>query len=235
MPTSELPTLDRWARARLHRFLREAREAYEGYELHRVYRGAVDFCAVDLSARYFDMIKDRLYCSAPDDRGRRAAQTVIHEIVSALCRVLAPIASFTCEEAYAHLHGHRESVFLAGMPEASADAFDEGLEKELDALFGHRLHVQARLEEMRAKKDIGSSVEARVELPLAADALKRFDPAGLPELFIVSEVALGAPDYRVERAAGKRCARCWNWRPDVDAAELCGRCRRVVDSLQAQP
>ncbi len=230
VPQAELGPLDRWARARLHRFLAEAREAYEAYEFHRVYRGAVDFCAIDLSARYFDMIKDRLYCSGPGDRGRRAAQTVIHEIVDALCRILAPIASFTCEEAYGHLPGHAESVFAAGLPCPAEGAFDEALEREVDALLAHRLEVQGKLEELRAKKVIGSSVDARVAIPAAGGG--RFDAEGLEELFVTSEVELGAATL-AEHARGTRCARCWKWRADVDSQELCGRCRRAVKEYPA--
>ncbi len=241
---------DRYLRSRLHRFVREAGAAYDAYEIHRVYRGAVDFCAVELSSLYFDVIKDRLYCSARDSRERRAAQTVVHEIVETLCRLLAPILSFTCEEAYGHLPGRLESVFVAGIPSADERAFDPALEASFDALLGLRTDVRRELEGLRRDKAIGSSQEARVSLWLPEGALQTSAASAgateLAELFIVSEVSLqgGAPPanakagettgafIRVETASGARCARCWNHRPAVGegGVPLCARCRAALEA-----
>ncbi len=255
VPARELPVLDRYARSLLHRFVLRVREAYENYDFNQVHHEAAYLCSTDLSAFYFDVLKDRLYCSAPGDRERRAAQTVLHEIVDVLCRTLAPILSFTCEEAYGFLPGHASSVFLAGMPEADGAAMDQGLEDRMKVLLGLRARVKAALEEFRRKG--GSSLDAFVRLapqgPEAA-AIQAFQEEGgrLAELLIVSGVGIDSPIDRaaiapvtgpesaaptlcapveVVRAAGKRCARCWNWREEVDARELCGRCGRVVDAL----
>ncbi|MHB1846747.1 MAG: class I tRNA ligase family protein, partial [Deltaproteobacteria bacterium] len=243
-----LPRLDRYVRARLHRFVLRARAAYDAYELHQVYRGAVDFCSIELSALYFDVLKDRLYCSAKGDPSRRAAQTVLHEIVGTLCRLLAPILSFTCEEAYALLPGHAASVFVAGMPKADEGAFDPALEGSFASLLSLRTDVQQELEGLRREKTIGSSQEATVTLWPEADALRAAlteAPAELAELFIVSSVAVeGGPPpvgakrgeetkaaIAVERSAAPRCPRCWNHRPTAPGSPLCARCQAVIASL----
>src|SRR5690606_7223586 len=118
IPVEELLPLDRWARSQLSALVERTRAAYEDYEFHLVYSAVVDFCAGDLSAVYFDILKDRLYTSKADGHARRSAQTVLLEIAETLLRLLAPVMSFTSEEAWQHLPGEREeSVFFAGMPE----------------------------------------------------------------------------------------------------------------------
>ncbi len=168
--------------------MKKVREAYAWpYDFHVVTRAAVDLVAVELSARFFDVSKDRLYCGAPSGAyDRRSAQTAIHELADVLCRCLAPVLSFTAEEAYGYLPGHLESVFLAGMPAVDERAIDPGLEEAFARLLQIREDVQARLELLRRDKVIGSSQEARVELWGAA----RSDLIDLGELFIVSEVDL---------------------------------------------
>jgi isoleucyl-tRNA synthetase len=244
VPLESLPRLDRYVRARLHRWLEKARASYEAYEFHAVYRSAMELCSVELSALYFDVLKDRLYCSGARDLERRAAQTVLAEIVDVLCRTLAPILSFTCEEAYGHLPGHAESVFVAGLPRADGGAFDEPLERQMARLLTVRADVQGKLEQLRRDKVIGSSQEACVEL-WAEDhdlvAALRADHADLAALLIVSEVKLleqrpadveaspSGAQVRVRSASGNRCARCWTHAPDVGVEPpLCNRCRKVV-------
>ncbi|HUB08290.1 MAG TPA: isoleucine--tRNA ligase [Myxococcales bacterium] len=235
VPAGELPVLDRYFRSVLHGFLGRVREAYAKHNFNQVHHEAAYLCSTTLSALYFDILKDRLYCSGPKDVERRAAQTVLHEIVDLLCRALAPILSFTCEEAYAFLPGHRESVFVAGLPPVDAAALDEKLEAQMAGVLGVRAEVQKRLEDLRREKTIGSSLEARVSLA-AAEPLEAFQRLGgsLEELFIVSQVEL-APELRVERAAGRRCERCWKHLPEVpENPPLCRRCARVVQEFSSR-
>jgi len=249
----KLLPLDRYYRARLHRWLGSAREGYERYEYHSVVRGALDFCTVELSATYFDALKDRLYCSAPGDPERRSAQTVLHEIADVACRVLATILTFTCEEAYGYLPGHRESVFLAGIPAVDVGAFDEGFENgQMAPLLALRKQVLEKLEPLRREKKIGSSAEASLKVWVADEVLRRELGVGsgrlpgLTELLMVSQVdLLPAPPtdapisdgfaVTVDAARGVRCDRCWNYREDTApgpaGGQLCGRCRGVLARL----
>jgi isoleucyl-tRNA synthetase len=241
--SGQLAPFDRYLRSRLHGFLKKVREAYAAYDFHVVTRAAVDLVSVELSALFFDVSKDRLYCGAPDGLDRRSAQTAIHELADVLCRSLAPILSFTTEEAYGFLPGHLESVFLAGMPTVDERAIDPVLEEAFGRLLQVREDVQARLELLRKDKVIGSSQEARVEL-WDAQALAN-GPMDLGELFIVSGVDFmtGAPPadalagersglhLRVTTARGQRCDRCWNYRPSGEERHggfVCDRCLSVL-------
>jgi len=238
--TGQLAPLDRYLRSRAHQFLKKVREAYAAYDFHVVARAAVDLVSVELSALYFDVSKDRLYCGAPDGRDRRSAQTAIYELADLLCRSLAPILSFTAEEAYGFLPGHQLSVFLAGMPAVDERAIDPVLEEAFARMLQVREDVQAQLELLRRDKAIGSSQEARVEIWDAQAGVM-----DLGELFIVSEVDFMAGDapadavvgersglkLRVATARGRRCDRCWNYRPageDRSGGFVCDRCVAVL-------
>ncbi len=246
VPHAQLLPLDAYLRDRLHRFIARARESYDAYDFHAVTRAAVDFVSIELSALHFDVSKDRLYCAGEHSRERRSAQTVIHETADALCRLLAPILSFTMEEVYACLPGRTASVFFAGLP-----ALDPGaLFVDADAAFAERLavrsDVQSALEELRRKKEIGSSQEARVELWAKDRNLGSAD--ALAELLIVSEIALqtGAEPadavqgersglkLRVGKASGQKCDRCWSYRPTGESRHggfVCTRCVGVLKGL----
>src|SRR5207245_4777721 len=116
-PVEEMEAMDRWALSRVERYATLVMRAYSSYEFHRIYHATVDLCATDLSAFYFDVLKDRTYCSGKKWPERRAAQTVLFKLARDLCRILAPMTSFTSEEAWRHVPGKREeSVFLAGFP-----------------------------------------------------------------------------------------------------------------------
>jgi isoleucyl-tRNA synthetase len=241
--------LDAYLRDRLHRLIDQSVKAYAAYDFHAVMRAVMDFVVNDLSATHFDVSKDRLYCAGRESLERRSAQTVIHEVADALCRLLAPVLSFTAEEVYQFLPPHagkRESVFLAGMaaPRPEALLVDGGapyVEK-----LAVRADVQAALEELRRAKTIGSAQEARVELWPADRQLG--DPAALAELFITSQVDLmTGPSpadavkgrmsglcLRVGPARGQKCDRCWNYREQGEAKDggfVCARCLVVLKSL----
>jgi isoleucyl-tRNA synthetase len=257
-PYDRLDEIDRFVLDRLARLIGRVLRAYDEYQFHTVFHSVHHFCAVDLSALYLDIVKDRLYTSAPDDPRRRAAQTACHDIFRALARLMAPILSFTAEEAWRHLPGPRaESVHLERFPEVPPEWLDDALEREWSRLLEVRREVAKALETARARGFIGSALEARVTVvgaPEDLPGLLRAKRALLPTLLIVSQVALEPEGpgpvvvhesqeipglvIGVDRARGQKCQRCWTWSERVgDSAEhpaLCERCVPVVLALAAR-
>jgi isoleucyl-tRNA synthetase len=248
---ARLQEVDRFVLDRLARLVARTVRAYEEYQFHTVFHSVHNFCAVDLSSLYLDVVKDRLYTSAPDDPRRRAAQTACHEVLLALTRLMAPILTFTSEEAWRYVPGsHGESVHVERFPEAAHEWLDDTLKREWDRLLEVRREVARALELARARKLIGSGLEASVRITSAPEdlpALLRAKREELSALFIVSAVdleagAVGAVHYEsqeipglvidVDRAPGDKCERCWMRRSTVGAtpahATLCDRCVAVV-------
>jgi isoleucyl-tRNA synthetase len=241
VPADALSILDRWALSRLEDLTRRVREAYDRYEFHRVYHAVLELCAVDLSAFYLDVLKDRLYCSRAGDPGRRAAQSVLYQIALRLALLCAPILCFTAEEIWQHLPpGDRPaSVHLAELPAPAAlDDAARRLQADVERLRAVRDLVNERLEAMRRDKQIGSSLETWVTIRASeGDDLELLQRYGdiLAELFIVSRVALErAPRLEVqcEVAGSPRCERCWrrpeDVRPRGEHPALCDRCAGVL-------
>jgi isoleucyl-tRNA synthetase len=233
VPTDELLPLDRWALAKLAAWDERVKAAYEDYEFHVAYHATMQFCAVDLSATYFDIIKDRLYTWRRDGKPRRSAQTVLWMIAQDVIRLLAPVLSFTASEAWAHLPGRpKDSVFLAGLPAREPPKDAAALEARYGQLFDVRAVVQGKLEEARRAKLIGSGLEAMVTVRADGETLKLLEDARdeLPALFIVSKVVLeeGRLGAEVARAPGKKCERCWIYAEDVGRdpkhPTVCGKC-----------
>jgi isoleucyl-tRNA synthetase len=250
-PYARLDEVDRWILDRLARLVDRVVRAYEEYQFHTVFHSVHNFCAVDLSAQYLDIIKDRLYTSAADDPRRRAAQTTCHEVLNALIRLLAPILTFTAEEAWRYVPGSRgESVHLERFPEVPLEWVDDGLKAEWDRLLEVRREVSKALEGARAQKLIGSGLEASVRIASAPEDIPALLAAKrdlLKTLFIVSRVELrgaasGAVIYEsqeipglvvvVDHAPGKKCERCWVWSERVGEnaqhPALCERCVPVI-------
>ncbi|HUT33258.1 MAG TPA: isoleucine--tRNA ligase [Planctomycetota bacterium] len=249
----EMAEVDRWALSRTARLIAEARRAYEDYQLYRVYQRTYQFCTVDISSFYLDVIKDRLYCEAADSVARRAAQTVLHEILDALVRLLAPILIHTCEEVWDAMPGRDDlpSVHLARFPQTRDAWVDESLEARWGRLLAVRSDAARELEKLRADKKIGSGLDARVVLHAEGELLEflRDYQAVLPEILIVSEVAVAdgvsadaapgsdVPGLGVVAAPSGRakCARCWRLLPsvgsDAEHPQLCARCAAVVRAL----
>jgi isoleucyl-tRNA synthetase len=241
----QLLEIDRWALAELDSAIVDVRSAYEAYDFHGVYQRLHQFCTVTLSARYFDILKDRLYTFAPRNPARRAAQTALYRITDALARMMATILVFTADEIWESLpldETREASVHLALLPEASAKNSD-GLLTEWAHLFGYRDAVLARLEEARVAKVIGSSLEARVEISAGSHAYEKLarHRDDLRYLFIVSEVDLFEPDANlgaddinvtIARAHGEKCERCWNYSTRVgESSRYSTVCERCVDAL----
>jgi isoleucyl-tRNA synthetase len=237
VPYAALPELDRWVLQRTSALAARVREAYEAYEFHVIFHALNNFCAVDLSALYLDVRKDRLYCERADGRERRAAQTVLHAICDVLLRLMAPVLSFTAEEAWAHRPGRdrAESVFLAGLPVCPAEWADGALAARYAQVLELRGEVTKAVEAARNAGTVKQASEARVvvEAPEPVLALAR-GTEELRALLLAGDVALVAgPALRVTvaRAPGGKCERCWNVRPLGGRPEhpvLCARCADVV-------
>jgi len=254
-PYASLDEVDRFIMDRLGRLITRVVRAYDAYQFHTVFHAVHNFCAVDLSALYLDIIKDRLYTSLPDDPHRRAAQTACYDIFQALARLMAPILTFTAEEAWRYAPGARtESVHLEKFPETPREWIDDRLEHDWNRLLDVRREVAKALETARGQGLIGSGLEASVTIaapPGQLSELLRAKAALLPTLLIVSQTRVGEPPttapvrhesaelaglvVTVDRARGAKCARCWVWSEQVGASpeypELCERCVPVIQAL----
>jgi isoleucyl-tRNA synthetase len=237
VPVAEMEPIDRWAVARLADWVAKVKKSYQDYEFHIAYHATMQFCAVELSAQYFDIIKDRLYTAKKDGQPRRSAQTVLHLIAGDLVRMLAPVLSFTAEEAWSFLPAPAtKSVFYAGFPERRRPPDADALEARYGRLLVLREVVQKALEQARQAKLIGSGLEAMVTVRAEGDdlALLESAKAELPVVFIVSKVLLerGPLAAEVARAPGLKCARCWGFFEDVgkDARhpEVCAKCAKAL-------
>jgi isoleucyl-tRNA synthetase len=248
VPDAEMFEIDRWALSELDAVIEKVRAGYEAYEFHTVYHALYNFSTVTLSARYFDIIKDRLYTAAPKSHARRSAQTALYRIADALARLLAPILVFTTDEIWENLpQGADESeaklasVHLAEFPVAEG-ASDAELSSSWNRLFEIRDVVLRALEDARNSKLIGSALEARVHLSANDEtfALLESYRDELRYIFIVSQVevtqsASGGADgvgVRVERAEGEKCERCWNYSTRVgESSRYPTACERCVEAL----
>ncbi|HET9354722.1 MAG TPA: isoleucine--tRNA ligase [Sphingomicrobium sp.] len=216
----QMPELERYMLSLLVKLDERMRRAVEDFDFNDYTRALSDFCNEDLSAFYFDIRKDCLYCDAPSDPKRRSYRTVLDTLFHALIRYAAPVLVFTSEEVWATRYPEGGSVHLLEWPEIpSASASASGWD-ELRAL---RTQVTEAIEPLRRDKVIGSSLEAEVVAPVAAD------PAFLAELFITSTVTPGET-LAVTKTANHKCGRCWRHLPEVaDDGGLCGRCEGVVN------
>ena len=232
----DLLEIDKWALTRLNQLVAECTKAYDAYEFNRAYQAINTFCVVDMSNFYLDIIKDRLYTAKADSVERRSAQTVMYEILNALVRILAPMTAFTAEEIWKfmkHKEGENtESVMLAFYPEVNPKFENKELEAKWDKILKLKEDVAKVLEEARAAKTIGHSLNAKVVLSAEGDDYKFLsDNKDLLEtVFIVSGLELieGKSDIRVEVAEGEKCERCWKYSPTVGLnpahPTICKRC-----------
>jgi isoleucyl-tRNA synthetase len=245
---SELWEMDAWMLRRTGELVRRGRAWYESFDFHRVFHTAHDFAVVDLSAFYFDLLKDRLYTFAPRSVGRRSAQTAIYRIASALLRLLAPIIVYTAEEIWKHVPkeaGAPASVHMAYFPEAEEleRAATQAVANNWEQLLVVRSEVLKALEQARVAKTISASLEAKVTIAASGERAKLLEKykTQLPALFIVSQVHLesgGSADgvaVKVEHADGKKCERCWNYSTHVGEYEeyptICERCKAALDEI----
>jgi isoleucyl-tRNA synthetase len=257
VPFDQLDILDQYMLRQTVAMVADVTRWYDEFAFHKIYHRINDFNVVELSAFYFDVLKDRLYTSAPDSLKRRAAQTAIWRIGEALVRLLAPITSFTCEEVWQYLPklpDRTASVHLANFPTASdvlggsAPPEDAKQAEDWKTLLAVRTEVLKALEEARQSKLIGgANLEAQVTVTAAEpvfSVLSRYEDR-LRFLFIVSAVTLKSASgngasgvsVQVSKADGKKCERCWNYSIHVgeDAAypTVCERCSAVLKEIEA--
>ena len=251
LPVSEMPELERWVLHRLWQLDGLVRKTCETYEFHPMFVELHNFCAVDLSAFYFDIRKDTLYCDPVDSTARRAARTVLDVLFNCLTAWLAPIACFTAEEAWQARHPDPEdSVHLRLYPDVPAEWKDRDLAKKWEKVRKLRSVVTGALEIERAAKRIGSSLEAHPTVYATAEYVAAMAGVDLAEIAITSGATLiegEAPEgaFAVDDVAGvgvvpgmaegEKCARCWKVLDDVGSdsghPEICGRCAEAVAGM----
>jgi isoleucyl-tRNA synthetase len=256
LPNDQLDEIDQWMLERTAELLKKCREWYANYEFHRVYHALHDYCVVDLSSFYYDVLKDRLYTKAANNKSRRSAQTAIYKITSALVRLAAPILVFTAEEIWKYLpkpSGEKPSVHMTEFTQESAlrAAISAGQIANWELLARVRAEVLKALEAARNEKKINSGLEAKVLLN-AEPALKtklHHYLAQLPGLFIVSQVEFFSAndagykselvpslEIQVQRADGKKCDRCWNYSTRVGENQryptVCERCSAALAEIE---
>ena len=250
VPFAEMLELDKWALMRLQLLNKEVTAAYEAYDYHVLYHAIHNFCTVEMSSFYLDILKDRLYAYKADSKERRSAQTAMYEILLDLIVMLDPVLSFTMEEVWQFMKkpaGAPVSVQMLPWPEVKEDYLDAELEAKYDNLIAVRSEINKVLEGARRSKLIGNSLDAKVELYAEGEALsilKSLEP-DLKTLLIVSQACLhegaaagaeatGREDLRVtvEPAEGAKCERCWVYSSEVGAdpehPTLCARCAAAV-------
>jgi isoleucyl-tRNA synthetase len=239
---NHMQEVDLWALAGLNDVTKKVIDAYEAYDFQAAYNTLYNFCTVTLSARYFDIIKDRLYIFAPRSIERRSAQTALYKIADSLCRLLSPILVFTSDEAWENLPGeHEPSVHIAEFP-AVEEADNSGLAENWERIFAIRDDVMKALETARNEKRIGSSLDAKVLLTVdgeTARLLLDYYPQ-LRYIFIVSQVEVHEGDgllVEIAKADGQKCERCWNYSTQVGEFEkfptVCERCAAALDEITA--
>jgi len=251
VPVDQLSELDRYAMIRLHRMTERVIRAYDKYEFHIVYQAIHHFCAVEMSAFYLDIIKDRLYVNEPNHPLRKAAQTVLYDALTAITKLIAPILPHTADEVWKYIPAvDLISVQLAEFPEVDTSLYNEELEAKWDRFIAVRDDVLKALEEARKNKLIGNSLGAAVNLyPDAAIAELLSGFSELDQLFIVSAVKVFEPgtpvpaeamafkqlSVQIVPAEGEKCERCWIVTPEVGHSQehptLCKRCASVIQLI----
>jgi isoleucyl-tRNA synthetase len=256
VPEAVLLPLDRYMLARTRELTEKVRDWYATFEFHRVYHAVNEFAIVDLSSFYLDVLKDRLYTFAPTSQERRSAQTVLWQITEALVRLVAPILSFTADEVWDYLPAvadREASVHLAQFP-APVEIFSEDpapLLEEWKQIFKIRDAALADLELDRQEKRIGKSLEAEIEIRAEGENLDLLHSHanGLKEVLNVSNVTVTEGPKRrgsvsdvaiiVKPASGTKCARCWNFMPEVANYgiwhNVCTRCSAALREMKIDP
>ncbi|WP_136796649.1 isoleucine--tRNA ligase [Desulfosediminicola ganghwensis] len=255
-----LPELDRWALAKFEELKSRVYTSYEKYEFHSIYHGLNYFCGTTMSAFYLDIIKDRLYTAGTDSESRRAAQTVLYDILDGLLRLMSPVLSFTAQEAWESLHGHdqktalNESVFFSDFPAPAETGIDAEREARWTRLIKIRSEITGALEHARREKVIGHPLEAEVLLSVEGELAEfvKQEWQTIKEISIVSELndletasgvvenviaseELPGVKVAVRPAPGAKCERCWTRSTTVGMDSnhplICERCAGVVAEM----
>ena len=240
----KLTELDKWALMRLDSLIDKVNEGYNAFDFHIAFHAIHNFCVTDMSNFYLDIIKDRLYCEKEDSEVRRAAQTAMYRILSAVARLAAPIISFTAEEIWTYMPhtstDDKESIFLNQMPEKSGIEFSDEFVSKWEFIYSTRETVNKVIEEKRNEKLIGKSLEANIIIHCGESLYEKYNALTeeLKDILIVSGVSASkdgndeVPEIEVIKAEGDKCERCWSYSntvgSDSEHPTLCARCAAVV-------
>jgi isoleucyl-tRNA synthetase len=252
-----MPEIDRFALHRLQGLVEKTHRAYDAYEYHTIYHGLYNYCTLDLSSFYLDILKDRLYTSPPNSVARKSAQTVMHTVLDAMVKLMAPILPFTAEEIWQYMPQEPQrpqSVHLALLPEANTDYKNPDLAQKWEVLLAVRGEVTKALETARSNKLIGHALDAFVTISAGDDLYQSMQPyaADLKSILIVSRVELVKAEaledafesqeveglrIRVEAAPGVKCERCWVHDTTVgnhsEHPTICDRCHQALESIES--
>ena len=239
---NQLLEIDKWALIKLNNLIKVCTEAYDAYDFNKAYQAINNFCVVQMSNFYLDIIKDRLYTAKPDSIERRAAQTTMYKILDALVKILAPMTCFTAEEIWKYMpHSaseKQESVMLTQYPEVNNEYDNKELEEKWNKIIKLKDIVSKKLEEARAEKIIGHSLNAKVTIYANANDYEflKNNQELLMTVFIISDLQLEKSDeemkVEVEQAEGQKCERCWMYSKtvgqDKDNPTICNRCSQAI-------
>jgi isoleucyl-tRNA synthetase len=247
-----MPEIDRFALHKLQGLIEKTLKSYDEYEYHIIYHALHNYCTLDLSAFYLDILKDRLYTSPPKSDARKSAQTVMYFLLDSLARIMAPLLPFTAEEIWEYLPAHSDkvpSVHLALLPEANSQWKDESLAQKWETILKVRAEATKALEEARVQKQIGHPLDAAITISAKEDLYSLLQPYAedLRFIFIVSSVSLlkdkkldgsfvsenvEGLSIKIEAAAGEKCERCWVHETSVGSnsehPSICERCQKAI-------
>ena len=256
VPYDLMPEIDRFALHKLQRIVDKARRAYDAYEFHVIYHTLYNYCTLDLSAFYLDVLKDRLYTSPPQAVERKSAQCVLHILLDTIARLMAPILSFTSDEIWLYMPANKDrklSIHMTSLPEVNPTFKDDALAERWEFLLKIRGEVTKALEEARTQKLIGHPLDASVTIAAKGDTHDVLLPFSgeLRSLLIVSEATLIKDEtigdavgggqiaglhIRVAPASGDKCERCWVHDTSVGTnskhATICERCQKALDQIE---
>ncbi len=233
--------IDKFILAKLNKLIKRVLKGYNDYEFHIVYHKIYNFCIVDLSAGYLDPLKDRLYCERKDSLERRSSQTAIYYIVDALLRLMAPILSFTSEEAWGYFNNSGDSIHMQLFPQIKKEFDNEDIYDNWTRIEELKENVTKYIEKARNEKIIGHSLDAKIEINFKKEKdyefYKKYEK-DLKMFFIVSQLIVNLDssiendiEIKVVKADGEKCNRCWHYDITVKENEekICNRCRQVLN------
>jgi isoleucyl-tRNA synthetase len=255
IPYDAMPEIDRFALHKLQGMIAKALKAYDDYEYHIIYHALHNYCTLDLSAFYLDILKDRLYTSPSKSDARKSAQTVMYFLLDSLARIMAPLLPFTAEEIWEYMPAHSDkapSVHLTLLPEVNSEWKDEDLATKWKTILNVRAEATKALEEARAAKQIGHPLDAAVTISANEDLYNLLQPYAddLRFIFIVSSVSLLKDEnlnggfesekveglsIKIEVARGEKCERCWiherSVGSDSEHPNICARCQKALADM----
>jgi isoleucyl-tRNA synthetase len=252
-----MPEIDRFALHKLQQLVEMTLKAYDAYEYHVIYHALYNYCTLDLSAFYLDILKDRLYTSPPKSAGRKSAQTVMYLLMDSLVRLMAPLLPFTADEIWKHMPGYKDkasSIHLALLPAVNSQWKDESLGQKWEKILQVRAETTKALEKARTEKRIGHPLDAAVIISAEEDLYNALKPYAedLRFIFIVSKVTLlknekidaifqsenvAGLSIKIEVAEGEKCERCWVHETSVGSNKehpsICGRCQQALAEMSS--